>query len=414
MILSNPPVSCGGGIYDASINHELAQSIAPPHHPHKFAITACVCENLGPVEPHIYERDMARRWYALAPYTRLPLSDGGFCTLLFAGLPGGSAGPDVQDAILAFPDQRTGAVEFHRRASDWYTHQHHRDARYNGVILHVVLTCDMLYPVLRQNGTTIPTCSLNDLGVSAHKTDAEWPCQQIIPVMNDAQRAYLLRQAGVLRFEQKAHTFVEHIHNEQAAARAATSHYSYDICLLLALAEGLGYGRDRAFFRAAGARLLGLADAAPEPLGLADQPPRLDAHRLSALRKLIEVWRVEGAWNTVRDAIMAKIDDRLRALFTPAGISAARADIIVCNVILPFAHAVGLVENDAALANAARNLYLDYPSLASNRVTRAMMRQLQLTRGPFGACQQQGLHYIYQQTCQEKRCEQCIVGRRVL
>jgi len=359
---------------------------------------------------------MARRWYALTPRTRLPLSDGDFCTLLFAGLPGGAAGPDVQDAILTFPDQRSGAVEFHRRASDWYAHQHHRDARYNGVILHVVLTCDMLYPALRQNGTALPTCSLHDLTLPTRATAgaAAWPCQQIIPDMSAAERAHTLRQAGILRFEQKAHAFVEHIHREKAAA----SYGLYDICLLLALAEGLGYGRDRAFFRAAGARLLGLANAAPEPLGLADQPPRLDAQRLSALRSLIEAWRVKGAWNMMRDAITppqpADGEEKLRSLFVPAGISAARADILICNVVLPFTHAVGLVENDIMLARAARALYLEYPALSSNRVTRAMTRQLQLSREPSGACQQQGLHYIYQQTCQEKRCEQCIVGRRVL
>ena len=29
-------------------------------------------------------------------------------------------------------------------------------------------------------------------------------------------------------------------------------------------------------------------------------------------------------------------------------------------------------------------------------------------------CQQQGLHYIYQQTCKEKRCEVCMLGQRLL
>jgi hypothetical protein len=411
----NDVASYSRGIYDACPNHEQAQLIAPPH-----TITACVCENLHLAAPHVYERDMARRWHALAPHTRLPLSDGESCTLLFAGLPGGAAGPDVQDTILAFPDQRIGAVEFHRRASDWYAHQHHRDARYNGVILHVVLTCDMLYPALRQNGTAIPTCSLHDLVAPilqiAPKTGDMWPCQQIILLMSETERAHLLWQAGILRFEQKAYTFVEHIHNGIGTRFiASAAPYSlYDICLLLALAEGLGYGRDRAFFRAAGARLLGLADVTPEPLGLADQPPRLDAHRLSALRKLIEAWRDTGGWNMVRDVIIPKKDEQLRALFMPAGISTSRADILICNVMLPFAHAVGLVENDVTLAQAAKTLYLDYPSLSSNRVTRAMTRQLLLSREPSSACQQQGLHYIYQQTCQEKRCEQCIAGRRVL
>jgi hypothetical protein len=39
---------------------------------------------------------------------------------------------------------------------------------------------------------------------------------------------------------------------------------------------------------------------------------------------------------------------------------------------------------------------------------------LQLQAEPRGACQQQGLHYIYQQTCREKRCKQCMAGKREL
>jgi hypothetical protein len=54
-------------------------------------------------------------------------------------------------------------------------------------------------------------------------------------------------------------------------------------------------------------------------------------------------------------------------------------------------------------------MYLDYPALASNQVTRAMSRQLRLPREPQGACQQQGLHHLYAQACKEKRCEVCPV-----
>jgi hypothetical protein len=47
-------------------------------------------------------------------------------------------------------------------------------------------------------------------------------------------------------------------------------------------------------------------------------------------------------------------------------------------------------------------------------VTRSMYLQLGLEREPKNACQQQGLHYIYAQTCREKHCAVCIVvGRDV-
>jgi hypothetical protein len=66
------------------------------------------------------------------------------------------------------------------------------------------------------------------------------------------------------------------------------------------------------------------------------------------------------------------------------------------------------------LAQRAEEMYRLHPGLASNRITRMMCAQLQLTTEPRGSCQQQGLHYIYQQTCREKHCDRCIAGRNVL
>ena len=85
-------------------------------------------------------------------------------------------------------------------------------------------------------------------------------------------------------------------------------------------------------------------------------------------------------------------------------------DILVCNIVLPFAVAVAEMENDARLAARAHQIYLAYPGLVSNRVTRMMTEQLQLPIEPAQACLQQGLHYIYATTCQGKRCEDCLCG----
>jgi len=230
--------------------------------------------------------------------------------------------------------------------------------------------------------------------------------------LGEQERSRVLRQAGLLRFEQKAHAFVELLH----ASDARGPFSACDVCLITALAEGLGYGRDRAFFRAAGQRLLGLESGVPEPLGRTIDPPPLDRGRLRVLGRLVEQWRARGAWETLRK-ILSNLDrlsrvQALRGIFY--GLGTARADILICNVVLPFAVAVALIEQDTMLAEEAEALYVEYPGLSSNRITRAMSEQLQLTREPKGACEQQGLHYIYRQTCQEKRCEVCMVGERLL
>ncbi|MBI2191935.1 MAG: DUF2851 family protein [Planctomycetes bacterium] len=53
-------------------------------------------------------------------------------------------GPDFLKAELAFGDEpvQRGDVEIHLGASDWYRHEHHRDPRYNRVLLHVILWND--------------------------------------------------------------------------------------------------------------------------------------------------------------------------------------------------------------------------------------------------------------------------------
>ena len=374
----------------------------------------CVCEKDPPA--YLQEEDIARRWWALSPGTYLPLSNGESCQLLYPGRPGGSHGPDVRDAVLRFTrrssvaaaeagrdtKETAGDVEIHIRASDWFVHQHHTDVRYNNVMLHVVLICDDTRPTLRQDGMVIPNCSLNDLPRATHQP-AQWPCHLVMARMNEEERMRLFRLAGMLRFEQKVHTFLALVHDAQPSAFFS----AYDVCLIPALAEGLGYGRDRAFFRAAGLHLLGLANTIPEPLGRAPEPSPLDANRLHMLHNLVAQWRTTGAWQTLRQAHTLH---KLRSIFN--GLGQARTDIIICNIVLPFAAAVAQHENDTVLAQQAQNLYTAYPGLPSNQVTRAMCKQLLLKSEPQGACQQQGLHYIYAQACREKRCSQCIIGRQ--
>ena len=378
-----------------------------------------------------YEDDVAQCWWKLPPGCMLPLSNGQYYQLLFAGCPGGSVGPDVRDAVLrdiVSAKKIVGDIEFHVYASDWVVHQHHCDPRYNAVVLHIVFVCDDARQTVRQDGRTIPVCSLNDIPMVSTKlsrsltptSEAPWPCQRVMPLLSKGARNDLLRLAGLLRFEQKTQAFVVQLRGMSSDAPG-----DYDYCLIPALAEGLGYGRDRDFFRAVGLRLLGIAGGVPEPLGRSTEPSPLDADRLSILQTLVTQWRTPGArsggWQTLRlllsltpERNILQVLQTVRLLFCELGLSLARTDILICNVVLPFAAAIAMLECDVQLAQCARELYLAHPGLSSNRITRMMRTQLQLQAEPRGSCQQQGLHYIYQQTCREKLCSECIVGRSVI
>ncbi len=254
------------------------------------------------------EQEVARRWWNLPPSCLLPTSNGISYQLIYGGHRGGPVGPDVHDAVLLIPATNTrivGDIEFHTNASAWTAHQHHLDARYNQVILHVVLFCDDPHPTMSQNGSTIPLCSLNDLApLPTHErllTDAStrWPCQKHLAQMSAEEQYRLLQRAGLLRFEQKTHAFVEQLHTAPMADH-------YDRSLLLALAEALGYGRDRELFRAIGAFLLMDTTRLPEPLGKSMEPSALDTHRLQVLRAIVTLWQDMGTpslWQRFADAL---------------------------------------------------------------------------------------------------------------
>lgn len=71
------------------------------------------------------------------------------------------AGPDFFNAQIVIGNQKwAGNVEIHLKSSDWYLHNHERDANYENVILHVVWEHDT--EIFRQNNTEIPVLVLKN------------------------------------------------------------------------------------------------------------------------------------------------------------------------------------------------------------------------------------------------------------
>jgi hypothetical protein len=69
------------------------------------------------------------------------------------------AGPDFQHAVITFAggERCRGDIEVHRYASGWTAHRHHLDARYNQVVLHVVLWNDRHATTIRRaDGQLVP------------------------------------------------------------------------------------------------------------------------------------------------------------------------------------------------------------------------------------------------------------------
>lgn len=70
---------------------------------------------------------------------RMHCLDGRPLQVLFPGVWNRGAGPDFSDAVLLLGGTPVrGQVELHRSPSEWFSHGHHRDSRYSGVVLHAV------------------------------------------------------------------------------------------------------------------------------------------------------------------------------------------------------------------------------------------------------------------------------------
>jgi hypothetical protein len=90
-----------------------------------------------------------------------------------------------------------------------------------------------------------------------------------------------------------------------------------------------------------------------------------------------------------------------------------RARDIVVNTVLPVLLFYGEETQNGALKNAVRELFLRYPRLSENAVTKAMRTQLfenkkGLSRSLKFASQQQGMIHLQRNYCRPLRCSECL------
>src|SRR5438552_15462519 len=108
------------------------------------------------------ERDLAAIWARTTG--TLALAGGGAVRVVYPGRPNPDAGPDFVDAVLETDAGSVrGAVELHRRTSDWQRHGHGSDPNYAGVVLHVVGHDDGA-AARRPGGTQLPLLDLGATG----------------------------------------------------------------------------------------------------------------------------------------------------------------------------------------------------------------------------------------------------------
>lgn len=356
--------------------------------------------------------------------------------VLFRGSPSDAGGPDYQDAMLIRGESElvAGDVEFHVRSADWFRHGHHRDARYNNVVLHVVWQDDGA-TAIRRDGEAVPTLVLRDC-TPARPLGREGafplhPCTAAYGRCSRDEILSALQECGRRRFEDRT--------SRLAADLTAADP---DQVLYTALLEACGYASNRTAFRI-------LAEAAPYPwiialrsedrlgalldaagLGPPSEPAPparlpLSSWRLARLRPANHPEKRLAGISAILDrhgprvaetltdmAVGARSAAELRsALQSPGdqtGLGAGRADEMVVSVLLPFVSAAGR-------AHEAWQMYRQYPSPPANRWTRHMLGLLASAGHDIrvrGAVEHQGLHFLYHSYCRLEGASGCPICSR--
>jgi hypothetical protein len=163
------------------------------------------------------EKQAALIWQQMVG-KELTSTEDALVSVVYPGRTNGDNGPDFRDAVIVNKSHLTkGDVEVHIKSSDWYSHEHHADAEYNNVILHVVMWHDCNSATLLQSGKPVPVlCLAKALRHQAYLLPRRLPCSQILDRVDRQTLEKLLKAAGEERFEQKARHFQAEIKQEEA------------------------------------------------------------------------------------------------------------------------------------------------------------------------------------------------------
>ena len=178
------------------------------------------------METKATEKLIARIWqHKLA--TELVTDTGEHLHVIHPGRNSNTPGCDFQDAVFAINGRSTtGNVEIHVKSSQWHSHGHHRDPKYNSISLHVVWQHNSQTAALLQNGQAVPTVCLSSFigstldAVNNHLnlySNNLTICPTVRRHSNTERLNKLLTDSGEKRFASKTRSFCKALIEEDAA-----------------------------------------------------------------------------------------------------------------------------------------------------------------------------------------------------
>jgi len=275
---------------------------------------------------------------------------------IYPGRVSHNRGCDFKDAVFTLNGQTiSGDVEIHVKSSQWFSHGHHRDPKYNNIALHVVWWHDSQSQTLMQNGRAIPTISLSsffsrplyELDSLANLSGRYLTsCPKVSQGSNAERLSKLLTIAGEKRFAAKASLFRKALKKEEAGQ-----------VLFRGTARALGYSQNAAPCEELASRLpLSLLERAESESGATRQALILGTAGLlpSQRHRSIEdteTDKLERIWRSLAIAQTMKKDDWCFFRVRPDNFPTRR--LIALSYLLSRYHQTGLLEGILELAKKA-------------------------------------------------------------
>ena len=187
----------------------------------------------------VSERQAAVLWQGLAGKVVIS-TESEALGVVYPGRLSGDTGPDFRDAVIASQLHLTkGDVEVHVKSSDWYSHEHHANAAYNNVVLHVVVWHDCRSPTLLQSGGRVPVlCLAEALRCQPYLLPHRLACFQILHRVDSRTLERLLDSAGEERLMEKAARFQNEILRHRLTELGAGQ------ALFRGITRALGYAKN--------------------------------------------------------------------------------------------------------------------------------------------------------------------------
>lgn len=405
---------------------------------------------------------------------QLRTAQGAVVQIVDPGKLNNGPGPDFSDAKIKVDGEVwIGAVEIHRKASDWHRHGHDGDRAYESVVLHIVGRDDCR--ISRPDGTEIPQAVMRiDPDFASTFNSLVNSSSYVLPMCGNA----LADIESIFRSDWITALAYERMYRKAADVLERLRENSGDWLQTVysTLARGLAYGVNadnmERVSRLAPVRILMKNVDSPETVeailfgqaGLLNQTAPADSYEALLVREyrfyaakydLVPIdsprWQLSGrnpantpfrrlallgamlrkhnvdiayiiAGSRTVDDMNAYLDVELpdywahnyafsrKASGRMAPLGKQSRDLLIINVLAPILFARGLETGDSDMLEQAMTMWERLPS-EQNSITRGFDRHGIKANDAFTS---QALIQLHREYCERRRCPDCRLGHRIL